>query len=123
MQMRSTPEKLRAWATDSIVEDYTMTNDYKRLGWQVGCAVEQYALTDVPYTLKDFKQQRMRWYFGTVEQDRKEQTGTLFEHIVLLSSISVRYIWLLLIIYWVRHNQIEWNSLYLILPAISLFWQ
>lgn len=58
--------------TDSIVEDYRLSLDLRRLGWGLAILPGAYAFTDVPTTLSELWIQRVRWAGGTWQELMRE---------------------------------------------------
>jgi len=56
------------WATESIVEDYRISMDLRRLGHRIAIIPSALAFTDTPLTIKELWRQRIRWAGGTWEE-------------------------------------------------------
>ena len=56
------------WATESIVEDYRVSMDLRRLGYRIAIIPAALAFTDTPLTLRELWVQRIRWSGGTWEE-------------------------------------------------------
>jgi len=53
------------WDVDALVEDYDLTRELHRLGWETP-PVHAEAYTDAPVDAKTLLKQRRRWYKGTI---------------------------------------------------------
>jgi poly-beta-1,6-N-acetyl-D-glucosamine synthase len=56
------------WATESIVEDYRISMDLRRLGYAIAIIPAALAFTDTPLTLRELWTQRIRWAGGTWQE-------------------------------------------------------
>jgi cellulose synthase/poly-beta-1,6-N-acetylglucosamine synthase-like glycosyltransferase len=56
------------WRGDSIVEDYRISMDVRRLGYPIGVAPEAEAFTDCIVSLRALWRQRVRWQAGTFQE-------------------------------------------------------
>lgn len=56
------------WATDSIVEDYRISLDLRRNGWDLLVIPGAVAYTDAPISLRGLWVQRVRWSGGTWQE-------------------------------------------------------
>lgn len=55
------------WYYGSLVEDYDLTYELRRLGWETKVSYEVRAYTEAMPTLRTLWAQRMKWQTGTVE--------------------------------------------------------
>jgi cellulose synthase/poly-beta-1,6-N-acetylglucosamine synthase-like glycosyltransferase len=55
------------WVVNHNVEDYVLTLDVKDLGWDVKSYHDMISWSDVPLDLKTLRDQRSRWYSGTID--------------------------------------------------------
>lgn len=56
------------WAIESIVEDYRISMDLRRLGYDIAIVPKALAFTDTPLTIRELWTQRIRWAGGTWEE-------------------------------------------------------
>jgi cellulose synthase/poly-beta-1,6-N-acetylglucosamine synthase-like glycosyltransferase len=56
------------WKTDSIVEDYRISLDVRRIGYPIGVAPGAEASTDAIVDLRSLWRQRVRWQAGTFQE-------------------------------------------------------
>jgi poly-beta-1,6-N-acetyl-D-glucosamine synthase len=56
------------WKTDSIVEDYRISMDVRRVGYPIGVAPGAQAFTDAIVSLRALWRQRVRWQAGTFQE-------------------------------------------------------
>lgn len=56
------------WATESIVEDYRVSMDLRRIGYRIAILHSALAFTDTPLTVRELWRQRIRWAGGTWEE-------------------------------------------------------
>lgn len=91
------------WPEDSLVEDYELTLDVQKIGYETEAGFAMYSYTDAMLTLKELYGQRTRWYGGTAAtirrrgfalEIRKEIGVQIFYVAVILSRILM--VWLLI---------------------------
>ncbi len=115
------------WREDSLVEDYELTLDTQKLGYDTEVGMRMFSLTDAMLTIPELKAQRLRWYGGTAatlrrrklaSEIRKEVAVQSFYMIVILGRLALVLLWMLVLIAVpVTQLGVEWW--WLIMPLIT----
>lgn len=119
-------EQGEPWAVDSIVEDYKITLDLRRLDWALAIIPGAMAYTDVPTTMRELWIQRMRWAGGTWQELARAgwQPYTRRVWLTCLGSLGATGLRALAITAWVLvfslGMEIAWHPFWLIPVAIGV---
>jgi len=113
------------WVVNNRVEDYILTLELKDLGFDVKSYHDMISWSDVPLDLTTLRNQRLRWYSGTVDvirqrRLRKHSRYEVFTVILLMVTLFMRT--MLLSLYaalTLMGIPIEWLSPFLLFPIIA----
>lgn len=110
---------------NNLVEDFEMTLELKRLGWQCTNNYHCIAYTDLMPTLRMLLTQRTRWVRGTVDELRRrgwcrETRGSIITLVYGLLSVPVYYLWPALIVYNTTKQDTDLKDFW-ILPFLGLY--
>lgn len=103
------------WREDSVVEDYELTLDAQKLGYDTEAGMRMFSWTDAMFSVSDLKNQRFRWYGGMAvtlkrrrlaPEVRLEVVIQLYYLLVVISRIAL-LLFLALILLLVPLNQIQ----------------
>ena len=113
------------WNEDSLVEDYVLTLDLRRRGWNVRAGKHMIAYTDCMPTLGALWRQRIRWTRGTLEELSREGwkpwTRTdILAHLGIATAILIRLAWLAGLTIATVHGHMAWSPLWLAPLALVL---
>ena len=64
---REALEDVGGYSSDTLAEDADVTIKLQRYGWRIVHDDEAVAMTEAPQTLSDFRKQRFRWMYGTLQ--------------------------------------------------------
>jgi poly-beta-1,6-N-acetyl-D-glucosamine synthase len=112
------------WDVHSLVEDYTLTNDVRSLGYITKCPYNMVNLTNIPESFREYWRQRERWYSGTIDELRRRGLKKYTAADISLHAFGVlmtitRIVFYSLIIYLiVNHTSFEPNVLTYITPLV-----
>lgn len=109
----------RPWSETSLVEDYVLTLDLRRRGWNVRAGEHMIAHTDSMPTLKALWRQRIRWTRGTIEEIVREgwkpwTRADILEHVAMAAAIAVRVMWIVALTMSALGGPLFWTPLWLI---------
>jgi poly-beta-1,6-N-acetyl-D-glucosamine synthase len=115
----------RPWCETSLVEDYVLTLDLRRRGWEVRAGANMIAYTDSMTSLASLWRQRIRWTRGTIEElaheGWKPWTRTdILAHLSIAASLLVRILWLAGITIASLSGHLSWSPLWLLPLALTL---
>ncbi len=124
-QVGMLPEHEGPWVVNNRVEDYILTLELKDLGWGVKSYQDMISWSDVPLDLVTLRNQRLRWYSGTVDVIRqrglrKHSRYELFTIWLLMLNLVARvslvsgYLALM-----VTGIPIQWVTWCLLLPVVA----
>jgi biofilm PGA synthesis N-glycosyltransferase PgaC len=114
----------RPWSETSLVEDYVLTLDLRRRGWNVRAGTNMIAHTDSMPTLAALWRQRIRWTRGTIEELIREgwkpwTRADVLAQISLMAAIVIRLLGAAaLIIAAAGHTGMRWSPFWLIPLAL-----
>jgi cellulose synthase/poly-beta-1,6-N-acetylglucosamine synthase-like glycosyltransferase len=112
----------RPWSEQSLVEDYVLTLELRRHGWDVRAGAGMVAYTDSMISLGALWRQRIRWTRGTLEELRREgwqpwTRADILAHLAIALSIVMRLLWLTALTAASISGRVSWSPLWL-LPLI-----
>jgi poly-beta-1,6-N-acetyl-D-glucosamine synthase len=77
------------WRVDSIVEDYRISMDVRRLGYRIGVAPGAEAYTDCIVSLRALWRQRVRWQAGTFQELFRNGWKSYTRRVWLMVTLSM----------------------------------
>lgn len=118
-------DKEGPWSYTSQVEDFELTHQLRKLGYNCQVSPTIRAYTDSMKTIKSLWSQRMKWTTGTAEDllNIGFNKLTAFEWLQQFKgfiALFSRLLWVCIIIPSVILGYAHWSMLYLILPGLSV---
>lgn len=113
------------WCETSLVEDYVLTLDLRRRGWDVRAGTNMIAYTDSMTSLAALWRQRIRWTRGTIEELVREgwkpwTRADILAHLGIAVSLLVRILWLGGVMVASLSGHLSWSPLWLLPLALTL---
>jgi cellulose synthase/poly-beta-1,6-N-acetylglucosamine synthase-like glycosyltransferase len=113
------------WCETSLVEDYVLTLDLRRRGWDFRAGADMIAYTDSMTSLTALWRQRIRWTRGTIEELIREgwkpwTRADILAHLGIGFSLLVRILWLAGITAASLSGHLSWSPLWLLPLALTL---
>lgn len=111
------------WFYGSLVEDYDLTYELRRMGWETKVSFGVRAYTDAMTTIPALWAQRMKWQSGTVEdlirqglnQHTRKEWGL---QMVGLASAFVRLAWLFIMTSFLILGELTLHLFWVVLPLV-----
>ncbi len=113
------------WCETSLVEDYVLTLDLRRRGWDVRAGTEMIAYTDSMTSVGALWRQRIRWTRGTIEELVREgwqpwTRADILAHVGIAASLLVRILWLVGMTAASLSGHLSWSPLWLLPLGLTL---
>lgn len=123
--LRASALPTRPWSETSLVEDYALTLDLRRRGWDVRAGREMVAYTDSMTSLPALWRQRLRWTRGTIEELIHEgwkpwTRGDIVAHLGIAASLLIRLLWLAGLAIASLSGHLTWSPLWLLPLGLTL---
>jgi len=95
---KSMVEECGSYGKDTIVEDYDQTIKLLKAGLTTSGSTKATAYTEAPNTLKDFVQQRKRWFRGNIQVFKRHSDALTNPRFGYLQKLSLPYLFLGMVI-------------------------
>jgi poly-beta-1,6-N-acetyl-D-glucosamine synthase len=123
--LRAAALPAKPWNESSLVEDFVLTLDLRRRGWEVRAGRDMIAHTDSMPSLGTLWRQRIRWTRGTLEELAHEgwkpwTRADILAHLAIAGSLVVRVLSLAAIVVTALHGTLAWSLIWLTPVALAL---
>ena len=95
---KSMLQECGSYGKDTIVEDYDQTIKLLKAGLTTSGSTKATAYTEAPNTLKDFVQQRKRWFRGNIQVFKRHSDALTNPRFGYLQKLSLPYLFLGMVI-------------------------